>query len=210
MVQAFLPAIRRWVWPALGVLALLLAVLVWLSPAERTLGQTVKLVYVHGALVRTAVVMFAASLPVNLVALWPGKTGWRSWGKALTLAAMLIWLAHTLFSMVTTYAAWGIFIAWYEPRTRFTFLLAGVGIIIVGVAYLIAEPRFTAVVFAVLAGLVLAMLPRLGFIQHPLDPIGASPSAAIQVFYGATVGVSVIMGGLLAVWLQSRLASGSG
>ena len=54
---------RRWVWPLLAGLAAILAVLLWLSPAEQTLGQTVKLVYLHGALVRTALVLFAISLP---------------------------------------------------------------------------------------------------------------------------------------------------
>jgi hypothetical protein len=50
--------IHRWTWPLFAGLLILLAVLLWLSPAEQTLGQAVKLVYLHGALVRTAMVIF--------------------------------------------------------------------------------------------------------------------------------------------------------
>jgi hypothetical protein len=201
-----LQTIQRWLWPLLTGLALLLAVLLLLSPTELTLGQTVKLVYLHGALVRTAIVLFAVSLPLNLIAVFNHKPDWFSWGQACSWAAVAIWLGHTLFSMVTTYAAWGVFIAWFEPRTRFTFILAAVTLIVTTVAWLVADARFSAVAFALLAGLTLGLLPRLGFIQHPLDPIGTSPSPTIRIFYAAILVISVAMGGLLTVWLQARLS----
>jgi hypothetical protein len=203
-----LSAIRRRIGLLLIGLAALLALLLWLSPAEQTLGQVVKLVYLHGALVRTAVLIFAASLPVNLVALAKGAGGWSTWGRALAWTAILAWLAHTLFSMVTTYAAWGVFIAWSEPRTRFTFSLAAIAVVIAGVATMVGNTRFSALALAALAGLTLGLLPGQGIVQHPLDPIGTSPSATIQAFYAAILVVSLAMGGLLAVWLQARLGSG--
>jgi hypothetical protein len=203
-----LSAVRRRIGPLLIGLAALLALLLWLSPAEQTLGQVVKLVYLHGALVRTAVLIFAASLPVNLVALAKRAGGWSTWGKALAWTAILAWLAHTLFSMVTTYAAWGVFIAWGEPRTRFTFSLAAIAVVIAGVATMVGNARFSALALAALAGLTLGLLPGQGIVQHPLDPIGTSPSVAIQAFYAAILVVSLAIGGLLAVWLQARLGSG--
>jgi hypothetical protein len=162
-------------------------------------------------LVRTAVILFAAGLPVNLAALIWGKKSWLTWGKAfawgkaLTWAAIIIWLAHTLFSMMTTYAAWGLLVAWYEPRTRFTFNLAGVGIIVLLVSHFMASTRFSAMVFVLLSGIVLALLPGLGFIQHPLDPIGTSTSSTIRLFYAAIQVVSVILGGVLVIWLRDRI-----
>jgi hypothetical protein len=202
-----LNAVRRRIGPLLIGLAALLALLLWLSPAEQTLGQVVKLVYLHGALVRTAMLIFAASLPVNLAALIKGPGDWSAWGKALAWTAILVWLAHTLFSMVTTYAAWGMFIAWDEPRTRFTFSLAAIGVIIAGVAYMVGNVRFSALALAVLAGLTLGLLPGLDIVQHPLDPIGSSPSGTIHAFYAAILVVSLAIGGLLAVWLHGRFAS---
>ena len=204
-----LSAVRRRIWPLLIGLAALLALLLWLSPAEQTLGQVVKLVYLHGALVRTAMLIFAASLPVNLAALVKGPGAWSAWGKALAWTAIAAWLAHTLFSMVTTYAAWGVFIAWDEPRTRFTFSVAAIAVVIAAVATMVDHARFSALALAVLAGLTLSLLPRLDIVQHPLDPIGSSPSGAIHVFYAAILIVALAIGGLFAVWLQARLVSGN-
>lgn len=200
-----LQKIRRWTWPLMAGLVLLLWGLLWLSPSERTLGQIVKLVYLHGALVRASLVLFAISLPVNLRGLFSRQLAWLTWGKALTWTAIIIWLSHTLFSMVTTYAAWGLFIAWYEPRTRFTFLLAGVAIIVIIVAYVVADDRFSALVFALVGGMTLGLLPHLGFIQHPFDPIGTSPSNAIRWFYATIWVTSLAIGGLLALWLQGTM-----
>jgi hypothetical protein len=206
MMTIALNKVHRWTWPLLAGLGLVLLALLWLSPAERTLGQVVKLVYLHGALVRTAMVFFAISLPINLVALLGGRSGWLAWGRALTWTAVTIWLVHTLFSVITTYAAWGVFIAWFEPRTRFTFTVAAVSLLIIVLAYLVGDDRFSALAFVVLAGLTLALAPRLDAVQHPLNAIGSSPSNAIRVYYSAIWVVSLMMGGLLAIWLQSRLA----
>jgi hypothetical protein len=194
--------VRRRLGAAIAGLGGLLALLLWLSPAEQTLGQTVKLVYLHGALVQTAILLFAVSLCANLVGFLTARAGWQAWGKALTRSAVTIWLAHTAVSMVTTYAAWGLFVAWYEPRTRFTFILAGVSLLVITVAYFVADDRFSALAFAVLAGLTLALLPRLAFVQHPLDPLGTSSSNSIRAFYGAILLVTLVMGGVLTVWLR--------
>lgn len=169
------------------------------------MGQTVKLVYIHGALVRTAIVLFTIGIPLNLLGAFRPAGAWLIWGKAVVWAAVLIWLAHTLFSMVTTYAAWGIFIAWYEPRTRFTFILAGVSLVIVGAAWFVDDARFTAAVFAILGGLVLGLMPQLGVLQHPLDPIGTSTSNSIRWFYAAILIISMGLAGLLTLWLRGQL-----
>jgi hypothetical protein len=201
-----LSGVRRWIWPLLAGLGVILFGLLWLSPAERTLGQTVKLVYLHGALVRTAMVLFAISLPINLVALLGGRVGWLAWGKAITWTAVTIWLIHTLFSIITTYVAWGVLIAWFEPRTRFTFAVAALGLVIVAITHLVGDDRFSALAFVVLAGLTLILAPRLGAVQHPLNAIGSSPSNAIRAFYIAIWVISLVMGALLAIWLRGRFA----
>jgi len=207
-MTAVLGGVRRWTWLFFATLGVILLILLWLSPAERTLGQTVKLVYLHGALVRTAMLLVAASLPVNLVALLGRQSDWLAWGKALIWTALAIWLVHTLFSMVTTYAAWGVFIAWFEPRTRFTFTVAVEGLLIVVIAYLVGDDRFSALAFVVLAGLTLALAPRLGAVQHPLNAIGSSSSGAIQAYYTTIWVVTLLMSILLAVWLHGRFAPG--
>jgi hypothetical protein len=202
-----LAGMRQAIWLLVGGLAVVLFLLLWLSPAEQTLGETVKLVYLHGALVRTALVLFAVSLPVNLGAVILVRGSWVSWGKALVWSAVAIWLVHALFSMVTTYAAWGVFIAWFEPRTRFTFSLAVVGMLVLVVSQVVGDARFNGLAYLLLAGLALGLAPRLGAIHHPLDPIGLSSSDAIRVFYAAIQVVALAIGGLVVVWLHGRIAA---
>ncbi len=196
----------RWMRPLFGALLVLLALLLWFSPAEKTLGQAVKLVYLHGALVRSAVFLFLLSLPVNLAALISMKKSWLRWGQALVWGAVAVWLAHTLFSMVTTYATWGIFIAWSEPRTRFTFTAAGVSLLLVIAAYLIDSPRFSALVFVALAGVVVGLLPQLGLLRHPFDPIGTSSSTAIRAFYAAILADVLAISGLAVIRIQKQIS----
>jgi hypothetical protein len=198
---------RRRAWLLLIGLLAILALLLWLSPAEQTLGQKVKLVYLHGALVRTAMVLFGISLPVNLAALIGGRIRWSIWGRALAWAAIGLWLAHAFVSMVTTFAAWGVIVAWFEPRTRFTFTLAGVGVLFLVMTHLVGDVRFSALAFALLAGLAWGLAPGLGVVQHPLDPIGSSASSAIRFFYMAILAVSLAIGGLLAAWLHAKFES---
>lgn len=201
-----LTAIRRHLkWESAGLLVLLLILLV-LAPAEQTLGQMVKLVYLHGALARTALLLFLLSLPTNLVALARSRSVASPWGQSFVWAATILWLVHLLLSMITTRAAWGVYIAWFEPRTRFTFLLGAASVLILATAHLVGDRRFTGLAYAILAVAATALQPFLGAIQHPLNPIGASPSLAIRAFYAAILIVCLALGALLTLWLHLRLA----
>lgn len=201
-----LTAIHRHLkWESAGLLALLLILLI-LAPAERTLGQMVKLVYLHGALARTALLLFLLSLPLNLFALARARAATGAWGRSLVWAATALWLIHLLLSMITTRAAWGVYVAWFEPRTRFTFLLGATSVLVLGAAHLVDDRRFTALAYAIVAVVATALQPFLGAIQHPLNPIGASPSLAIRAFYVAILGVCLALGALLTLWLHPSLA----
>jgi preprotein translocase subunit SecY len=82
-----------------------------------------------------------------------------------------------------------------------------VGLVIIAIAQFVSDDRFSALAFLVLAGLTLALAPRLGAVQHPLNAINSSPSNAIRAYYTAIWIVSLVMGGLLVIWLQDRFAS---
>ncbi|GAB4515226.1 MAG: hypothetical protein Kow0047_27180 [Anaerolineae bacterium] len=185
--------------------AALMAVLLLLAPVERTLGQLIKLVYLHGALVRIALLWLALSVVAHGVALATRRDDARRWGRAMVLVAAAIWLLHTLVSMVTTYAAWGVWVAWFEPRTRFTFLYMAVLLIAFVVVYALDDELYGSGVFLLVAALPLILAPRLGVIQHPLDPIGTSPSTAIRLFYVAVLICAWAASLPWAVWAYQRV-----
>lgn len=194
-------------WLLVAILTGLLVLLLLISPSERSLGGVVKLVYFHGALVRTAILLLILSLPFNLAALVFGRKVWANWGLSFSLTAVGIWLFHTLVSAITTWMAWGVLVAWFEPRTRFTFLLAGLGGGIALISWLIQDRRFTAAGFSLLTIVALVLLPQLGLVHHPLDPIGSSPSSAIRLFYAGIVAVAFLLGITLAVCVHTTFAA---
>jgi hypothetical protein len=183
----------------IGVLAVVLAALLAVSPEEETLGKVVKVVYLHGAMVRTAILLLVLALPLHLLAL-AGRGGAAGrWGAAATGAGTVVWMVHTVLRIVTTYAAWGILIAWNEPRTRFTFAIAAFSLLVAVAARLLQGERLAHLPPALLSASVLAIIPRLGFLQHPIDPIGRSTSAEIRCFYVAILAVSALIG-LALTW----------
>ena len=178
--------------------ALLVLLLVWvvLAPSESRLGDLVKLVFVHGALVWSGLLAFTVAGVLGLVSLAVGHlprlvapaaqrraAAWYRGTEAAGLAALIIWVATVLSSMAVTGLTWGQLIAWNEPRVQATGLILLAALVLLVVARLVANHDFTAIV-SVLMGIVpWILVQRAGVIRHPVDPIGGSESTAIQYFY---------------------------
>lgn len=187
-------------------LAALVALLI-LSPSEKTLGDVVKLVYLHGALVRTGLLAFTVAGVLGVAALITRRECTLRWSEAVGHAALVVWTLYILSSMVVTYLAWGVAIAWSEPRVRASahIFLAAVAFWVL--AYLIQDKRATATLNALLAPLAWALVQNAGVVIHPVDPIGGSASVAIQVFYAGIVLCVILLTAELAAWFERRAAA---
>jgi len=103
--------------------------------------------------------------------------------------------------MAVTGLTWGQLIAWNEPRVQATGLTLLAAIVLLIVARLVANRDFTAIV-SVLMGIVpWILVQRAGVIRHPVDPIGGSESAAIQLFYLLILLTIVGLALTLIAWL---------
>ncbi|UCC62319.1 MAG: hypothetical protein JSV36_16305 [Anaerolineae bacterium] len=187
----------------IGLLALI-ASLVWLSPAEQTLGNVVKLIYLHGALARTGLVAFGAAGLLGLAALVAPQPSLVAWCDAAGKAALAIWIVYALSSMISTYMAWGVLVAWGEPRVVASVQVLAVGLLIVGVNGFVAHPRFTAATNLLLGALAWWLTQRAAVIRHPLNPIGESDSAAIKGFYVALLLACLLLAAFIAYWFRQR------
>jgi hypothetical protein len=192
-----------------AALAGLLLLWLVLAPAESRLGNLVKLIYVHGALVWVGLAMFSITGVLGVVALvmqhllrsrnraWIWYRGTAAGGKA----ALLVWIAYALSAMIVTGLAWGQVIAWNEPRVRVTGLILVAAVVVTIAAWLVDQDGFTAAVNVVMGIVPWIVVRQAEAIRHPVDPIGGSESAAIQVFY---VLIVLTVGGLattLLAWL---------
>ncbi|MGQ9517834.1 MAG: hypothetical protein ACUVWB_04770 [Anaerolineae bacterium] len=194
---------RSWLAGLLAAGILLDALLLWAVPAERTLGQVIKLVFLHGALIRSCSLGFLAAglLALAWLARRPGEL--LRWITALQRANALVWSFYLLSSMAVTYLAWGELIAWGEPRVQSTLYLTA----LLALAFLAAELRPAPLVRA-LANLIVAagalyLIQSTGVIRHPLNPIGSSPSAVIRLSYAGIVLVTTACHAVIAGLLYS-------
>jgi hypothetical protein len=190
---------------ALALAATLIALLVLLlalSPAERQLGNLVKVIYLHGALARIGLLGLILAGVLGLLFLIRPKPALLRWSNALQVAAMILFIVHFALSVIPTRATWGTWIAFDEPRTRMSLQIIGVGLLVILVRYLLDDNRLSALANLLLGGAVLLLEIRTGVLRHPLNPIGDSSSGAIQGFYLAIVitcfGLLLVMAWLLA------------
>jgi hypothetical protein len=184
-------------------IALICLLSVWLvlAPSETRLGQIIKLIYVHGALVWVGLGMFTLAGALGLVALIIRKPVFHRGTAAASLAAIIIWIVYVISSMAVTGLTWGQLIAWNEPRVQATALILGAALLLALVAKLVDQSSFTAAVSLVMGIVPWIIVRRAGAIRHPQDPIGGSGSVAMQDYYlliMLTVGALALV---LLAWL---------
>jgi hypothetical protein len=198
-------------WLFLGLCAAAATLILALMPSEKTLGQVIKIVYLHGALSRAGMVGFVAAGATGLAYLIGRRPALARWMRGLLWSAWGFWVAHFVVSMPATRLTWGPWIAWGEPRVTVTLQLIGVGLIVIVVTRLLDDDRFTALAVLLLGVAVALMAGRTGVIRHPLDPIGGSPSLAFRLIYLLlllpVISSMVLVAGRLAWRVRERIAA---
>jgi hypothetical protein len=200
-------AINRHLWLWLGATAAGIALLLALTPPEKTLGWIIRPVFLHGALVQVGLLAFAAAGFLGLAYFIRRSPAINTWCIVAQETATGLWIAYALSSMVTTRLAWGEWIAWDEPRVR-----ASVHVLWFSVACLLLvrwmnHPTFTAVANIVAAGAVWFLIKGAGLLRHPFDPIGGSNSFTYQVLYWLLVATVLAAAWVIARWRWGRHAT---
>lgn len=176
-----------------------------LGPPERTLGENVRLVYLHGAWVWTSLFGFVASAAIGIIGFVLDKDVLHRWSIALGRSGMAFWLTYLPLSLWTMQLNWnGLFLD--EPRWRVAIDFAIVGILLQIAIVIFQRARWGSL-------LNIAFISALGFVlvqtdqvMHPNSPIASSNSVSIQGFFGILTVLCITAGLLLARWLHNRSA----
>lgn len=184
-------------WFVINLLAIIL--LTALGPAEKSLGTNVRVVYLHGAWVWTALACIIAAALVGLLGLLTRRQAAHYWSLALGRTGLVFWITYLPLSLWAMQANWnGLFLS--EPRWRVAIVFALGGLVLQAGLTLLENPAWASalnLVYLVILGYVLGSTDQ---VMHPGSPIFGSGAWRIQAYFVLLTGLT-----LLAAWQLARL-----
>ncbi len=185
-----------WFWMVVlfGVLLALMAV----APPERTLGENIRTVYLHGAWVWAALAAFLVAGGVGVAALALRKPRWHAWSRAWGRTGVLLWVTYLPLSLWAMQTNWnGLYLA--EPRWRLGLIYAVTGLLLqVGLAFFPAS--WASAANALYIAALLWSLAHTEQVMHPPSPMLRGGSWAIHLTF--VVAVALMLG---IAWQIARL-----
>lgn len=192
-------------WPCSAGWRPLAAAVLYIAPAEATLGQGVKLVFLHGALILTGMLGLAVAGLIGLATAITGRDDAGRWALTVGWVAFGMYLAGVATSIPAEIANWGgVYLA--EPRMKVAANALALGLIALVANHLLTHTRVKGgllAAFALYLGWATSTAPM---VLHPDNPIGSSPSRAIQFSFAALLVVCVAAAG----WIVWRVRRGVG
>lgn len=166
----------------IGILILLISLVVVtvLSPSEKTLGNLVKLVYLHLAIAWTGLLFFAFSALFGFTEIVYKKTFWR-YSLATQRTALLLWVLYLISSFIVAYLAWG-GMNWGEPRLRIGLIILSLAIAASLLTFSFEKPKTIGAINLALGLAVWGFWATRFNILHPANPVWRSNSLAIKIY----------------------------
>ncbi|MFZ1768535.1 MAG: hypothetical protein WAU00_05010 [Caldilinea sp.] len=201
--QSMTPDRPRWAPLALTALGFAgLAAALWLIPPEQTLGNVIKVIFLHGALVRVALLVFGAAGVLSLGFLLSRRVALFAWAMATQKGAVTLWILYVLTSIISTRLSWSEWIAWEEPRVRASIHVLWFSIACLLLVLWMGNRYVAAAVNVLVTGVTWALIRGATIIRHPFDPIGSSGSDAYQTLYWVMVAALMVLAFMLVRWLH--------
>lgn len=205
LTQSPTPARRRTLQGSLLILLTAIALVTWLSPADQVLGNLVKLIYLHGAIIQIALLALVVAGLLGLAFLVWRRPALVAWSQAIERTAFILWVLYVVTSAISMVRAWG-GIAWFEPRWVFGLQMLVIIPVLQLAGLLLQEQRLVAGLNLAAALIMLFLRWRASLVLHPLDPIGASSSLAIKASYDLLLLLVFLTAVQLSRWLVQPLA----
>ncbi len=181
------------------LIVLFIAVFTFFGPEEKSLGDNVRIVYLHGAWVLSAQIVILAAAVMGLIGLLTRRESAHRWSQSLGRTGIIFWVTYLPLSLWAMQANWnGLFLA--EPRFRVAVIFAVAGVLLqIGLA-LIAKLPWTSLANLAYAISLNFVLNGAGNVLHPPpSPIFSSGNLKIEVFF-----IVLILLTLLASWQLTR------
>ncbi len=195
-------ASKSWFLRLIPLTLVFIALITWFGPAEKSLGDNLRLVLLHGAWVWTGKTLFALAGLAGLMALL-GAARLHDWSRALGWAGLIFWLTYLPMSLVVMQLNWG-GLFFDEPRWQVPFTLAVVGVLLQIGLHILHQPRLTSLGNLAFGA---ALWLRLGVAQnilHPDSPVMQSGSAMLQFYFAGLFFLVFILALQVTLWLKKQ------
>ena len=111
------------------ITVIVIALLAFFGPEEKSLGSNVRIVYLHGAWVLSAELTFIIAGVIGLLALITKRGTFHNWSAVLGRTGIIFWVSYLPLSLWAMQANWnGLFLA--EPRFRLAVIFAVTGVLL--------------------------------------------------------------------------------
>ncbi len=160
-----------------------------------------RVVYLHGAWVWTALAGFGAAAVAGTGGLAFRRRSLQSWSSALARAATVFWVTYLPMSLVAMQENWnGLFLE--EPRWRIGLDFAVTAVLLQAGLLVLARPAWASGLNTAFFGGLVFSLVNAPQVMHPASPIVNSPSPEIRAYFAILVSLCLIAGWQLARWLH--------
>ncbi|MDO9131003.1 MAG: hypothetical protein Q7U34_14165 [Anaerolineales bacterium] len=181
------------------LIVLFIAVFTFFGPEEKSLGDNVRIVYLHGAWVLTAQINILAAAVMGLIGLLTRREAAQRWSQAFGRTGIIFWVTYLPLSLWAMQANWnGLFLA--EPRFRVAVIFAIAGVLLqIGLAIIDKLPWTSLANLAYAISLNFVLNGAGNVLHPPPSPIFNSGNLKIEVFF-----IVLILLTLLAAWQLTR------
>ena len=187
-------------WLVLALLLALFITVVFIAPLEKTLGETIRLVYVHAALTRAGMIGFYICGLLGLIITITNNAKLQSWAQTAAWVSFGLFVLGGIFSVFAQQASWG-GVPLAEPRVRMSMTMTAVIVIALLVNEWIPWVRVRGLLYVAIAGYIAWVLPRTPLVLHPENAGGTSPSTWIRMAFPVLTALAIFIG----VWFLTFL-----
>lgn len=181
-----------------SLLLIILLLILWFSPMERTLGSTIRYVYLHVALI------WCGMVGMTLMAvLGVGYVFWRHefldhWRQMIGWVTLFTWFFAIAISTVAAKIAWGS-VSWSEPLIVVAFVILVSLLVVQSLGLIIYSSFIRGLVGVFPIGLMIVLSHQVPRIIHPDNPIKYSDYLPIKLTFYALFLICLSLSGWL-VW----------
>lgn len=185
-----------WIWFVSTLVAI--GILTAFGPAEHSLGTHIRIVYLHGAWVWTALAAFMAAGVLGGLGLILQRENIHNWSKASGRTGLFFWITYLPLSLIAMQSNWnGLFLG--EPRWRLAMVFSIAGVLLQAGLTLTGNLTLTSglnLVYLIALFIALGKTPN---VMHPASPILNSDAWRIQIYF-----FGLLLLTLLAAWHMAR------